>query len=56
MQSFEQLISDAFDQFKREDYVDKLKTNITSKSLPSDDQDLLAFLYDQASELYVLQQ
>jgi len=50
MQSFEQLIRDAFDQFKREGYVEKLKTSITSESLPSSDQDLLAFLYDQASD------
>ena len=50
MQSFEQLIRDACDQFKREGYVEKLKASITSESLPSSDQDLVAFLYDQASD------
>ena len=45
IQPFGQLIMDALDQFKSEGYVDKLKTSITSVSLPSNDEDLCGFLY-----------
>ena len=44
---FEQLILDAFAQFRTEGYVEKLKTSITQESLPSNDNDLLKFLYNQ---------
>ncbi len=39
-------LQDAFDQFKEQDYVGKLKMHITSESLPSDKKTLPAFLYD----------
>ena len=45
--AFEQIIVDALAQFKRGGYVEKLKTSITSESLPSDNDDLLAFLCNQ---------
>ena len=38
---------DALSQFKRDGYVEKLKIDITSEFLPSDNKDLLAFLYNQ---------
>ena len=44
--AFEQVIMDALAKFKRDGHVEKLKTNITSGSLPSDHDDLLAFLYN----------
>ncbi|KAF8668517.1 hypothetical protein AX14_006168 [Amanita brunnescens Koide BX004] len=46
---FEQVIMDALAQFTREGYVEKLRTSITSLSLPSDKEDVLAFLYNQAT-------
>jgi hypothetical protein len=46
-QPLEQSIMDALEQFKREGYVKKLKTSITSGSMPSDHQELLDFLFDQ---------
>ena len=46
---FEQLILDALVKFKRDGYVKKLKTNITS--VPSDDKALLAFLYNQIASI-----
>ena len=45
--TFEDLILDGFAQFRKEGYVEKLKTRITPKSLPSDKDDLLEFLYNQ---------
>ena len=45
--SFEQLILDALTQFRTEGYVEKLITSITQESLPSDEDDLLKFLYNQ---------
>jgi hypothetical protein len=48
---FEELIMDALDQFKREGYVEKLKTCITSVSFPSDHQDLSGFLYDLIAQI-----
>lgn len=45
--SFEQSISDALDQLKRQGYADKLKTSITSEFIPSDHEAISAFLYDQ---------
>ena len=47
MESFEELILDALDQFRAEGYVEKLKTSITSESLPSNKDDLLEFLHNQ---------
>jgi len=44
--AFEQSIRDALDQLKRQDYTDKLKTCITSESMPSDLEALSTFLYD----------
>ena len=46
---FEQLILDAFAQFRTEGYVEKLKTTITPKSLPSNKKKLLEFLYNQTA-------
>ena len=48
MGPFEKLILDALDQVRTEGYVEKLKTSITQKSLPSDD-DLLEFLCNQVA-------
>jgi hypothetical protein len=48
-QSFEELIMNALAQFGREGYVEKLKTSITSESLPSDKEDLLEFLFNEIS-------
>ena len=45
--TFEDLILDALAQFRKGDYVEKLKTRITPESLPSDKDDLLEFLYNQ---------
>ena len=45
--TFEDLILDGLAQFRKGDYVEKLKTRITPESLPSDKDDLLEFLYNQ---------
>ena len=45
--AFEQLIMDALAQFGRENYVKKLTTSTTSKTLPSNKEDLLEFLFNQ---------
>ena len=45
--TFEDLILDAFAQFRKGDYVEKLKTRITPESLPFYKEDLLEFLYNQ---------
>ena len=45
--TFEDLILDGLAQFRKGGYVEKLKTRITSKSLPSDKDDLLQFLYNE---------
>ena len=47
MQPFEELILDALAQFRTEGYVKKLKTSITQELLPSKEDDLLEFLYNQ---------
>ena len=47
MQPFEELILDALTQFRTEGYAKKLKTSITQKSLSSNKDDLLEFLYNQ---------
>ncbi|KAF8326892.1 hypothetical protein F5887DRAFT_925084 [Amanita rubescens] len=41
-------LQDALDQFKEQDYMGKLKMQITSESLPSDKKVLATFLYDLA--------
>jgi hypothetical protein len=48
---FEQSIRDALDQFKRQDYTDRLKTCITSESMPSDQEALSTFLYDNIAHI-----
>ena len=45
--TFEDLILDGLAQFRKGDYVEKLKTRITLESLPSDKDDLLQFLYNE---------
>ena len=45
--TFEDLILDGFAQFRKEGYVEKLKTRITPESLPSDRNDLHQFLSNQ---------
>ena len=45
--TFKDLILDALAHFRKGGYVEKLKTRITPESLPSDKDDLLAFLYNQ---------
>jgi hypothetical protein len=46
VKTFQQLVRDALDQFKKGGYVDKVKTCITPESLPPDHQELFAFLYN----------
>jgi hypothetical protein len=48
---FKQFIRDALDQFKRQNYADKLKSCITSESMPSDQEALSAFLYDKIAHI-----
>ena len=45
--AFEQLIMDSLGQFESYGYVEKLKTSITSESLPPNNEDLLGFMYNQ---------
>ena len=45
------LIMEALNQFRREGYKEKLKTCITSASLPSNHQDLHGFLYDLIAQI-----
>ena len=45
--SFEDVILGALDQFRTEGYVEKLQTNITQGSLPSNKDDVLEYLYNQ---------
>ena len=40
-------IPEALDDFKKDGSVEKLKTRINNKSLPSDPQHLITFLYDE---------
>ena len=47
VEPFEELILDAFAQFRTEGYVEKLKTSITQESLRSNKDNLLKFLYNQ---------
>lgn len=50
--AFEQSITDAFDQFKRQGYANKLKTSITS-DLGSDHKAVSAFLCDQIAHMKI---
>ena len=50
--SFEDVILGALDHFRTEGYVDKIKTNITPESLPSNKDDLLEFLYNQIAHTH----
>ncbi len=45
-------IMNALDQFKKQGYVDKLKTQITSEAMPTGHQDLVQFLYDQVINIW----
>ena len=47
---YEHIVMDAFAQFKRDGYVEKLKTSITSESLPYDKNKLLAFLHNMTAQ------
>ena len=44
---FVESIKDAVDQFKSHGYAEKLKTQITSDSIPHKHEDIFAFLYNQ---------
>lgn len=44
---FQESITDALAQFSSGGYVEKLKTSITSESLPSNKEDLFEFLFNQ---------
>ena len=48
---FEDLILGALDQFRTEGYVEKLQTTITLESLPSNNNELLEFLYNQITHI-----
>ncbi|KAF8348713.1 hypothetical protein F5887DRAFT_1280464 [Amanita rubescens] len=47
MKPFQESIMDALEQFKRQNHVEKLKTQITSESIPTDHKKLIKFLYLQ---------
>jgi len=47
MKPFQESIMDALEQFKRQNHVEKLKTQITSESIPTDHKELINFLYLQ---------
>jgi hypothetical protein len=47
MKTYNESMIDALEEFKKQDYVNKLKAQTTSETIPSNDEDLLAFLYDQ---------
>ena len=44
--SFHVSITEALDQFKKHQYLEKLQTHITSQAMPSDIDHLVAFLYN----------
>ena len=44
---FDDVVLGALDQFRRGGFGEKLKTNITQGSLPSNKDDVLKFLYNQ---------
>ena len=45
-QPFEASVAEALDQFKQHQLMEKLKTHITSQSMPSEEDQLQAFLYN----------
>ena len=51
MEPFEGPILAGLDQFKTGGYVEKIKTSITLESLPSNEKDLLEFLYNQIAHV-----
>ena len=44
-------ITDALEQFKKQGYVEKLKTQIISEAIPTGHKDLVQFLYDQVTNI-----
>lgn len=48
MKPFKYSIMDAIQEFKSHGYVERLKAQITSTSVPLEDQDILEFLYNQS--------
>ena len=44
---------EALDQFKSQEYMHKLKVHITSESMPSDNGELVTFLYKQVTNMMV---
>lgn len=42
---------DVLEQFKSQGYAEKLKTQITSDSIPHEHEDLLAFLHDHTPNI-----
>ncbi len=42
---------EALDQFKSQEYMQKLKAHITSESMPSDHGELAAFLHKQVTNM-----
>jgi len=48
MKPFKYSIMDAIQEFKGHGYVERLKAQITSTSVPLEDQDILEFLYNQS--------
>ena len=54
MKPFMESIMDGLELFKSRGYAEKLKTQITSDSIPHGHEDLLAFLYDQIINIWKL--
>jgi hypothetical protein len=51
MKPFKESIMDALAQLKSYGYAERLKTWVTSDSIPPGQEGLLAFLYDQIIEI-----
>jgi len=52
MKPFRKAVMDALGLFKRQDHVEKIKTQITSESMPSNDtEDLFEFLYNHIAHI-----
>ena len=43
---FYESLKEALESFKKDGYIEKLKTQITSESMPSNKEDMLEFLYN----------
>ena len=52
MKPFQNSVMDALEELKSNGYVEKLKDQITSTSVPSKHQDLLDFLYNQVIHIW----